>query len=226
MRTNKIALKNRDTYVYIDVSNIRSACYKTLDFRLDFVKLLSYFKNKYPNLKDVRYYEGIAQNDKEKRRMFNFLERKGYTICSLERKAYNSTEIEEREVKCPGCGNKWVTKIVREHRMMKSNVDVYLASDMMVQASQAERPTRLILVSCDGDYAEAIRNMISFNPNVYVAVLATPYVKNMAKNTFSVRLRRLNNEFEPPRYVIHDITDVISLVKSDRTVRGSKQAQK
>lgn len=222
MGVNKTALKNRDTYVYIDVSNIRSACYKTLDFRLDFVRLLNYFKKKYPNLRDVRYYEGIAKDDKKKQKMFNFLKRKGYTVCPLERKAYNSTEIEEYGVKCPKCGNEWTEKTVKEHKTMKSNVDVYLASDMMMQTSQAERPTRLILVSCDGDYAEAIRNMMSLNPNVYVAVLATPYVKDMAKNTLSVRLRKLNNEFEPPRYMIHDIADIMPLIESDRTVENDK----
>lgn len=47
-RPQKIACKNQDTYIYIDVSNIRSACLKTLGFMVDFAKLFDYFKEKYP----------------------------------------------------------------------------------------------------------------------------------------------------------------------------------
>lgn len=112
----KISRKNQDTYVYIDVSNIRWACQKTLDFRIDFVRLLNYFKQKYPNLKEVRYYEGIAIGDAKKQRMFNFLKRKGYIVCSLERKSYNTIETEEREVKCPECDHEWVAEFTRERK--------------------------------------------------------------------------------------------------------------
>lgn len=174
----KLARKNQDTYVYIDVSNIRSSCLKTLGFMVDFAKLLDYFKQKYPSLKEVRYYEGIATGDEKKKRMFKFLERKGYTICSPERKSYNSVMVEERDVACPKCGHKWTAELRKEYRAMKSNVDVYLASDMVARASVAEQPTRLILVSCDGDYAEAIKTAIGLNDEVSVAVLATPTVRD------------------------------------------------
>lgn len=107
----KVKLADLETYVYIDVSNIRSACLKTLDLMIDFAKLLEYFRQKYPNLKDVRYYEGIAKGDVKKQRMFDFLRQKGYVICPLERKSYNSSEIEKCEVKCPKCKHKWASRV-------------------------------------------------------------------------------------------------------------------
>ncbi len=190
---------------------MRLACQKTLGKRIDFVKLLDYFKQKYTNLADVRYYEGIAKGDEKKRRMFNFLKRKGYTICDLERKSYNSVEVEEKDVKCPKCGNEWTAEFTKEHKAMKSNVDVYLASDMVAQASIVNQPTRLILVSCDGDYAEAVKRAIELNDNVSISVLATPPTKDIRKNTLSVRLKDLRGKV--PRYHLHNIADIMPFIK-------------
>lgn len=201
-------LLSYDTYVYIDVSNIRLACQKTLGFRIDFVKLMDYFQRKYPNLKEVRYYEGVAKGDLEKQNMFKYLQGRGYTICALERKSYNSTNLDEHEVKCPECDHEWTESFAKERKTMKSNVDVYLASDMIVQASTAERPMRIILVSCDGDYAEAIKNAIHLNDHVLIAVLATPLVQKMARNTLSTRFRDLAAEIPTPRYILQNIKDI------------------
>ncbi len=212
----KIARKNQDTYVYIDVSNIRSSCLKTLDFLINFTKLMDYLKQKYPNLKEVRYYEGIAANDQKKLRMFKFLKRKGYTICSLERKSYSSIEIEEKDVKCPKCNHKWTTKFTKEHKSLKSNVDVYLASDMIAQASITTQPTRLILISCDGDYTEAIKTAINLNNHISIAVLATPPVRNMAKNTLSIRLKNLLNELPKEKYSLNYISAIQEKIKSNK----------
>lgn len=213
MKTVKTSLKQQDTYVYIDVSNIRLACLKTLDFRLDFVKLLAYFKQKYPNLKSVRYYEGIAKGDEKKRERFSYLEDLGYEVCPLERKSYTAESTEPVPVKCPACGHSWVHSHSKKHRLMKSNVDVYLTSDMLVTAAKATQPTRLILVSCDGDYAEAIKNIITLNKNISVAVLATPFVKDPRKNTVSARLKALYKDVPLTRYMIHDITDILQYLK-------------
>lgn len=201
-------LLDHDTYVYIDVSNIRLACQKTLGFRIDFVRLLEYFRQKYPNLKEARYYEGIARSDEEKQKMFQYLARKGYTVCSLKRKSYNSVNADERDVTCPECAHMWTETFTKERKTLKSNVDVYLASDMIVRASIAEQPTRIILVSCDGDYAEAIRNAVNLNSNISVAVLATPLVRKMVRNTLSTRLRDLAADIPAPKYILQNIKDI------------------
>lgn len=212
MKTRAMALKEQETYVYIDVSNIRLACGKTLGKRIDFVRLLEYLQGKYVNLREVRYYEGIAKGDEKKRRMFEFLEGKGYVVCALERKAYSLVEVEKRGVKCPRCGNEWVVEFARERRAMKSNVDVYLATELLAVAHRVEKPTHIILVSCDGDYAEMIRNAL-MNENVTVSVLATPAVRDFARNTLSVRLRIMRGEL--PRYHLIDIRDIIDLVAAE-----------
>ena len=219
MGNKKTFLKYLDTYVFIDVSNIRLACMKTLGFRPDFVKILRYFQSKSPNLRDIRYYEGIADVDEKKRKMFDFLGQKGYTICSLERKAYTSIQIEKREAKCPKCGYQWTAKLSNEHKVMKSNVDVYLASDMVATASHANgKPVRVILVSCDGDYTEAIKNVLAINPNASVVVWATPYVKNYRKNTLSARLKNLVKEVGKPRFLLCSIEDIRPKIESDLKV--------
>lgn len=202
----RIAKRKQDTYVYIDVSNIRAACLKTLGFMIDFVRLLEYFRQKYPNLKEARYYEGIAKGDEKKQRVFDFLERKGYVVCPLERKIYNSVELEERNVECPKCGNRWLEKVVKEHKAMKSNVDVYLATELLLCANDATRPMHIILVSCDGDYAETISAAIARNENVFVSVLATPMVRELSRNTLSGRLCKLSARI--PRYYLQNINNI------------------
>lgn len=92
MGSDKISQRRLDVYVFVDVSNIRMACQKTLGFHLDFVRLMEYFRERRPNLKDVRYYEGIAKGDEKKQKMFQFLEKRGYVICPLVRKSYDSVE--------------------------------------------------------------------------------------------------------------------------------------
>lgn len=208
----KTPLVEFETHVFIDASNIRSACLKTLGFMIDFAKLLDYFKKKYPNLKEVRYYEGIANGDAKKQRIFDFLEQEGYAVCPLERKTYISADIERREMKCPACGNRWMAEILRERKVMKSNVDVYLATELLRVAHFAERETHIVLVSCDGDYAEMIESAIGVNEKVTISVLGTPVVRNN-RNTFSMKLQRMRGKVN--RFIILDISHIRDLICGD-----------
>ena len=241
MEKKNTPLLKQDTYVFADVSNIRSSCLKTLDFLIDFVKLLDYFKRRYPNLKAVRYYEGIASDDEKKRKMFRFLGKQGYIICPLERKSYIFKETKEADVKCPKCKHKWTAEIVEEHLTMKSNVDVYLATQLLRVAHFATEPTHIILVSCDGDYAEMIKDALE-NENVTITVLATPMVRNFArsasasqrlkskqacfsptaaspmkKNTLSVRLKELR--ILEPRFKLYNIENIRQHIEADPDYR-------
>ena len=198
------------TYVYIDVSNIRWACSWSCGFNLDFVKLYKYLKRKYPNTQEIRYYEGIATGDERKRERFQFLEDKvGYNVCSLNRKSYiNPPRF--KNYKCNNCGATNTVKILQENVKLKSNVDVYLASDMIERAVLEKDPVQLILVSCDGDYAEAIMTILRLNPNVRVQILATPLLRK--RNCMSLRLKmfagRLYNRVDLVN--INTIKDYIS----------------
>ena len=185
---NMIKTEMMKTYIYIDVSNIRYACLWSSEFNLDFVKLYNYFKTKYPMLKDVRYYEGIARDDSKKEKHFKFLhDTIGYTICSLERKSY--VEPPKYEFfECKECHTRNVVQVLNRSVKLKSNVDVYLASDMIGQVVSATEPIHVILVSCDGDYTEAIDTMLKLNESVYVTILATPFKKK--NNYLSARLKK------------------------------------
>ena len=91
-----------DTYVFVDASNIRASCLSSCGFRLDFKKLMQYLKNKYSHLKEVSYYEGIADDDSEKRKTFEKLSKIGYEVKTLKRKTYTNSAI-FRTFRCKKC---------------------------------------------------------------------------------------------------------------------------
>ena len=206
--------KNRrglDTYVYIDVSNIRNACRISCGFYLDFIKLYKYFRKRYPNLRDVRYYEGIYQGDNKKISWFKKLGKVGYTICPLRRKKY----VQNPKMKtfdCWRCGATNNIEVLGEVVKYKSNVDVYLVSDMLVQVAKAKGPINIVLVSCDGDYVEAIKSVFELTEDAFVTVLATPNKRD--RNLLSYRLRYLFRDLGQDRYMLENIEtikDIVSL---------------
>jgi len=204
MPTEKITLKNRKTFVFVDVSNIRYACRRSCGFNLDFQNYYHYLQNKYINLQEVRYYEGIASDDEKKQRYFRRLEKTGYTICSLERKNYTNA-AKYANFACAKCGAFNTVQILPKTAKLKSNVDVYMAVDMMKCAIQATKPIHIILVSCDGDFTEAIHGILSVNPNVFITVMATPMTRT--NNCLSMRLKNLRSEL-PDSMVLVDISTI------------------
>ena len=62
------------------------------------------------------------------------------------------------------------------------------------------------MVSCDGDYADAIRIALG-NQKVRITVMATPSVKKPRKNTLSTRLKDLSREL-PTQYKLFNIEDI------------------
>lgn len=193
------------TYVLIDVSNIRSCCLRTCDFRINFKKLLDYLKQKYSKLQDVRYYEGIAKGDKKKNLEFKKLEKSGYTIKSLSRKSYINKAI-IKNIECKKCHHKNRTTVLPQSKKLKSNVDVFLTTELLEIAFSTKKPTHIILFSCDGDYAEAIKSATK-NSNIYITVVATPPVKDPEKNTLSSRLKQLYKEI-PNQYQLSNISTI------------------
>ncbi|MBQ3409738.1 NYN domain-containing protein [Candidatus Saccharibacteria bacterium] len=118
---------------------------------------------------------------------FQFLSEKvGYTICALERKGYTDPAVYDT-FKCRNCGYANKVKILPETKKLKSNVDVYLASDMVELAAKMTEPVHAILMSCDGDYAEAIKAALRVNPQIYITIMATPMTKK--NNSLSSRLQ-------------------------------------
>lgn len=188
MTEKRILPKNRKTFVFIDVSNIRYACRWSCDFDLDFDGFYNYLNRKYPKLREVRYYEGIASGDKRKKLYFKHLRKVGYRVCSLERKSYTN-EAKYANFECLKCGALNTVQVLPENTKLESNVDVFMAVDMLKCAAKATEQLHIILVSCDGDFAEAIQGVVDINPNVFVTVVATPMT--VANNCLSVRLKNL-----------------------------------
>lgn len=206
-------LSELDTYVFIDASNIRSCCLKTLGWRPDFIKLKEYFADKYAKLKEVRYYEGIANGDLDKRSEFKKFRKAGYTVCPLERKEYTD-EIELKgKIICKRCEARQCTKLTKKVKKLKSNVDVYLATELLRVAFSSKRPVHIILVSCDGDYAEMIKTALDENERVYISVIATPVVRS-ARNTCSTRLQKIRGYSD--RFHLTDIRDIEKYIKQQK----------
>jgi uncharacterized LabA/DUF88 family protein len=194
-----------DCFVFIDVSNIRYACLRGCQIRLDFRRLYKYFSDKYPDLKAVKYFEGISDNDTERQAQFKKFEKIGYEVCSLSRKAYINPAV-HKNFKCKKCKAENRVKVLSKTEKLKSNVDVYIASELLRVAYLAKKPTHIILMSCDGDYAEMIRLAIESNKYVDVTVLATPSTRKY--NALSVRLKQLRSKLPSDRYRLDDITNI------------------
>lgn len=184
---SKIYLKDLPAYVYIDASNIRNAL-KTFNIEIDFLNLYKYFNDKYLNLVSIKYFEGIDRENVSKRKDLEELERAGYTIRSLERKRHLKT-AKYKNIRCVNCGKQNKVQILKETRKLKSNIDVYLCSELMEDLLKKRKNSHAILLSCDGDYAEMVKSLLFKNKNVYFSVFATPFVKN--NNYLSIRLKEL-----------------------------------
>ena len=209
MKSNRENKKELSTYIYIDVSNIRNACRISCGFYLDFIKLYQYLKRRYPNLCEVRYYEGVYQGDTKKLKWLQRLEKVGYTICALERKKYiQNARVES--FNCWQCGASNDIEVLKEVIKYKSNVDVYLASDVLLKVAQSKKPLSIVILSCDGDYAELIRNIFKLKPDSYVTVLATPF--KATNNVLSHRLKKLSSELDRGRYQLNNIETIKDLI--------------
>ena len=90
---------------------------------------------------------------------------------------------------------------------MKSNVVVFLASEMLEIAYKAKAPTHIVVFTCDGDYAEAIKIALRQNPNIKITVVATPPIRDWRKNALSIRLKELRKDFSQ-QYSLNNIEDI------------------
>lgn len=199
-------LREAKTYIYIDVSNIRHACLWSCGFVLDFIKLYNYLKEKYPNVQEIRYYEGVSSSDNKKMKHFRFLSEKvGYKICSLSRKSYIEPPKYEK-YRCSNCGFLNNIKVLSKNVKLKSNIDVYLTSDLLECVARSRDPINIIILSCDGDYAEAIKTTLRLSPDSCVTVLATPVTE--ANNCLSVRLKQLSRELDRSNYKLSNINNI------------------
>lgn len=208
----RVNLKEMDTYIFIDSSNIKNAL-KVSQIKLDFHKLYVYFQSSYKNLKFIKYFEGIDKEDSQKYQEFMQLEKLGYDLCVLERKSYTNSP-KYKVFKCVNCSHKNTVKILDEKKTFKSNIDVYLCSELMRKLLHIKKASHVIILSCDGDYAEMIKILLHSNPNIHISVFATPFTRN--NNYLSVRLKELERI---DRYFLVNILSIKDRIKTDENKR-------
>lgn len=175
------------TFVYIDAANIRNALHKS-HFEIDFVKLYEYIKLKYAQLNSVKYFEGFDSTDAEKQKLFDSYEKAGMNMHLLSRKSYTSP-ARFMQFSCEKCKSPNKVQVHEEKTTFKSNIDVFLSTEIFSDIIQAREPLHLVIVSCDGDYAEMIKKILELYPKTYVTVVATPFKRY--GNYLSARLSEL-----------------------------------
>ena len=85
-------------------------------------------------------------------------------------------------------------------------MDVFLAAEMLEIAYEVEGPAHIIIFTCDGDYAEAIK-IAAKHKNIKITVIGTPFIDTLENNALSVRLRELRKEL-PCQYHLNNIQDI------------------
>ncbi|NCO12520.1 MAG: hypothetical protein COZ34_02525 [Candidatus Pacebacteria bacterium CG_4_10_14_3_um_filter_34_15] len=126
---------------------------------------------------------------------------------TLVRKSY-SNYAKYRSFKCSGCDKKNKVEILKKSKTLKSNVDVYLCSELLGDLLNVEKPFHIIIFSCDGDFSEMIENMLRKNKYAYITVFATPFTKY--NNYLSIRLKQLERV---NRYYLSNILNIKDKVK-------------
>ncbi len=202
----KTRLKNLNTYVYIDSSNISNAL-KVFKIELDFFKLFNYFKKTYPKLKTIKYFEGVDREDYKKQKDFAQLQQLGYEIKTLQRKTY-LYPAKYKAFKCTHCKAKNNVRILRKKKILKSNIDVYLCSELMSDLLNVRTETHAIILSCDGDFADMIAKVLNRNRRIYISVFATPFRRK--NNYLSIRLKKLE---KISRYYLINILNIKDYIK-------------
>ena len=119
--------------IFIDGSNLHSTC-KSLDFDIDYGKLLELFKSK-GRLMRANYYTAILERDDYSpiRPLMDWLDFNGYHVIS--KPAREHTDRDGR-------------------RRIKGNMDIEIVVDMLELSAHIDH---IILFSGDGDFRAAIR---------------------------------------------------------------------
>ena len=126
---------------------------------------------------------------------------------TLIRKSYQNN-AKYKSFKCNNCNKKHTVEILKKSKTLKSNVDVYLCSELMGDSLNISKPFHLIIFSCDGDFSEMIENILKKNKYAHVTVLATPFVKY--NNYLSIRLKKLE---KIDRYYLANIMNIKDRIK-------------
>jgi len=159
--------------VFIDASNIYFS-QKTLGWKIDFRKLLDYFKSEC-NLIKISFYSSINPENKKERKFHDFLEIIGYIVKHKEIKFIKNEEEE---------------KFGGHH---KGNIDVDLTIDAVYFKDSYDS---FVLLSGDGDFESLIKFLKSYNKYCLVISTKDHVSIELIRQAKFIDFKKLRNEIE------------------------------
>ncbi|MBM3713877.1 MAG: NYN domain-containing protein [Actinobacteria bacterium] len=159
--------------VFIDASNIYFS-QKTLGWKIDFKKLLNYFKSEC-NLVRISFYSSINPENKKERKFHDFLEIIGYIVKHKKIKFVKNFE----ELKFGG------------HH--KGNIDVDLTIDAVHLKNSYDS---FVLFSGDSDFMSLIKFLKSFNKFCIVISTKDHISIELIKEAKFIDFKKLRDKIE------------------------------
>lgn len=157
------------TIMFIDNSNIfRNLNLVGSDFRIDYKRFHMAMEKEGP-IWETHFFATEAIDEdyaREKQNDFyNFLRLSlGYNV--------HTVRLKTREVRCQNCGMNWLSHV-------EKGIDVWLASKMLILLSRQAFDT-CVLVSGDGDYLEAVKEVRNMAKKVELVAFRGSYSRELA----------------------------------------------
>lgn len=161
------------TAVFIDSSNIYFS-YKTLKWKIDFQKLLNYFKSN-TDLFRIAFYGAINPENKKERKFHDFLEIIGYVVRHKEIKFIK----DEKDAVYGG------------HH--KGNIDVDLTIDAVHFRDDYDS---FILLSGDGDFESLIKYLKAFRKRCIVMSTKGHISIELLRQAKFIDFKKIRDEIE------------------------------
>ncbi len=159
------------TAIFIDASNIYFS-QKTLGWRVDFKKLLEYFKQN-SNLYRIAFYGALNPDNERERRFHDFLEIIGYTVKHKKIKFIKDTSDQEHG----------------GHH--KGNIDVDFTIDAVHFRDEYDS---LVLLSGDGDFESLLKYLKAYKKRCIVMSTKGHVSIELIRQAAFVDFKKLKND--------------------------------
>lgn len=155
------------TAVFIDAANIHFS-QKTLRWRVDYKRLLDYFK-KHTNLCYIGFYGAVDPNNKAQNKFHDFLKAHGYVVRTKKIKLVSD----------------W------EGRHHKGNIDVELTIDAVHLRDTYDS---IVLLSGDGDFAALMVYLRKYRKRCISMSTKKHIARELVDQTKYIDFRKIRNE--------------------------------
>ena len=160
-------------WVFIDAANIIYS-QKTLGWKVDYEKLIKYFKDNC-NLGKIIYYTAYDPDNQKQKRFLDKLEIIGIKVRKKPLKLISETNADEEYIK-------------------KGNLDVELTIDVI---EDKDKYNTIILMSGDSDFAELIKHLRKYNKeSIVISAKGHISIELIQKSRKYINLGKLRNKLE------------------------------